>query len=314
MTEESRRVTLGLGNVSLSRALGSYYIDMRPARIHYEPNIYGGGFDAEGVPMCGGPEGLYYSPVNVVQYAFMVHADWMETRDAQTLRTLESCLAVVEDLKSEHGDATVWWHHLPDAKYGTSPPWASAMAQGELISFYLRMHQALERPSLLETAERAYRFLQVDVADGGVRRTDHDGNLWLEEFPSEPPSFVLNGFIYTILGMYDLFRVTGREDIKDEIDRCIRTLVENLHRFDTGYWSTYDLQKRELVRYYYQKNVHVPQMDVLHRLTGDPIFEHYRSKWARQVTTVNFLFVQFMYRVKPRMDRLRSLWNDNPGG
>ena len=36
---ESRHITLGLGNVSLSVTLGSYYIDMCPAFVHYTNNI-----------------------------------------------------------------------------------------------------------------------------------------------------------------------------------------------------------------------------------------------------------------------------------
>jgi len=306
---ESRHITLGLGNVSLSETLGSYYIDMRPALVHYTNNIYGGGFDADGVPMCGAPEGLHYMPVNVLQYGFMLHADWLESRDQATLRTLENCLRVLEELKSERDGARVWWHHTHEPKYHIRPPWASAMAQGEAISFYLRMYQALGRSSLLDSAWGAYRFLAVPWSEGGVRRHDEEGNLWFEEFPSERPSFVLNGFIYTLFGLYDLYRVTGDAAVKGDVDACLRTLLVNLHRFDAGYWSTYDMQRKELVRYYYQKNVHVPQMAVLHRLTGEAIFDEYRDKWERQITPLNYLFVQLMYRVKPRLERLRCMWH-----
>jgi hypothetical protein len=184
------------------------------------------------------------------------------------------------------------------------------MAQGEAISLYLRMHQALGDASLLETATRAYRFLAVDHRDGGVRRHDDEGNLWLEEYPSAEPSFVLNGFVYALLGLYDLYRVTGDRAVKDDIDRCVRTLVCNLHRFDAGYWSLYDLQRKELVRAYYQRNVHVPQMAILHTLTGEAVFEQYRRRWERQLTPLNALLVQVMYRVKPRWHRAQRFWDD----
>ena len=306
---ESRHITLSLGNVSLSPELGAYYIDMRPALIHYTQNIWEGGFDAEGVPMCGGPEGLHYVPVNIAQYGFMLHADWMETRESRTLEALKRCIAVLDSVKSVEGATCVWWHQVYDAKYDIDPPWASAMAQGEAISLYLRMYQALGDEALLDTAIRSYRFLGREYDEGGVRRYDEAGNLWLEEFPSEPPSFVLNGFVYAVLGLYDLYRVTGDSAVKADIDRCVASLTRNLHRFDAGYWSLYDLRRKELVRYYYQKNVHVPQMAVLYRLTGEPVFEEYRVRWERQVTTLNHLFVQVMYRVKPRLDRLRELWH-----
>jgi hypothetical protein len=282
---------------------------MRPALIHYTDNIYGGRFDGDGVPMVGTPEGLHHMPVNVLQYGFMLHANWRETRDLATLRTLEKCLEALEKQKSEQDSICVWWHRTHQPKYDIPPPWASAMVQGEAISFYLRMHQALERRSLLDTAWGAYRFLTVPWSEGGVRRHDDDGHLWFEEFPSKRPPSVLNGFIYTLFGLYDLYRVTADGSVKEDIDACLETLRANLHRFDTGYWSIYDLQRRELVRYYYQKNVHVPQMAVLHQLTGETIFSEYRRKWETQVTPLNYLFVQLMYRVKPRIDHLQRIWH-----
>lgn len=305
MREESRTVTLGLGDVSLSPTLGVYYIDMRPARVHYTEDIYGGGFDADGVPMVRWPEGRRYMPVNVAQYGFMLHADWLETRDAAALETLGACIRVLDGLGTETPRGTVWWHDVRQRKYDIPPPWASAMAQGQLMSLYLRMHQATGDPRHLETARGAYRFLSVDVEDGGVRRYDDEGNLWLEEYPSARPSLVLNGFVYALFGLYDLFRVTGDDGVRADIERCNRTLLASLHRYDAGYWSLYDQLKRELVRYYYQKNVHVPQMDVLHRLTGEPLYAEYRDRWARQLTPMNFAFVRLMYRVRPRLDRLR---------
>jgi hypothetical protein len=129
----------------------------------------------------------------------------------------------------------------------------------------------------------------------------------LEEYPSKEPSFVLNGFIYALFGLYDLYRVRRDPEVKQDIDACIDTLVARLPDFDSGYWSNYDLQKRELVRYYYQKNVHVPQMAVLDELTGNPLFGWYRQRWQRQITPLNYMLVQVMYRVRPRVNRLRGL-------
>lgn len=307
--EESRELTLGLGDVTLSETLGAYYIDMRPALIHYTDNIYGGGFDRNGVPFIRSPEGQReYLPVNITQYGFMLHADWIETREPGILQTLKNCLKVLEELKVQRGHAWVWLHEHRQEKYKLDPPWASAMTQGEVISFYLRMYQATGNSDLLETAKGAYKFLSLDHSEGGVRRRDKDGNLWFEEFPSDPPSFVLNGFIYTLFGLYDLYRVTKDESISAEIDACIQTLTKNISRFDAGYWSFYDLAKTELVRYYYQKNVHAPQMRVLHKLTQSPIFEHYALKWENQVNSLNFLLVQLMYRIRPRWNRAMGIF------
>ncbi|MFW5700791.1 MAG: D-glucuronyl C5-epimerase family protein [Cyclobacteriaceae bacterium] len=309
--EESKRIVLPLGDVSLSKKLGVYYIDMRPAEIHYTHNIWQGGFDEKGVPMCGDGKGnLVYFPINIAQYGFILHAQYLENQRSQLMDRLLNCIAKLEELKTSRDGYTVWYHHNYESKYKIQPPWASAMAQGEVISFYLRLYQVTNNESLLQTSQEAYEFLSIDYSQGGVRRYDENGNLWLEEYPSEPPSYVLNGFIYTIFGLYDLYRVTGRSDVKADIDECIITLKLNLHRFDSGYWSDYDLQKKELVRYYYQKNVHVPQLAVLYGLTNERVFKTYKEKWQKTIHPLNFLLVQVMYRVRPRWQKLFKLWEN----
>lgn len=307
MSEENRRITLGLGDVSDRSELGVYYIDMRPARVHYSPNIWGGGFDEHGVPTIATPEGVAHSPVNIAQYGFILHADWLTSRDAGVLGALQACMAAMNLLAAETPQGLVWWHEHPDHRYGIKAPWASSMAQGEAISFYLRMFQTTGDDALLFRAREAARFLSLDVGEGGVRRLDANGDLWFEEYPSSEPSLVLNGFIYTMFGLWDLWRVTREEPFRADFNRCVRTLERNLHKYDVGYWSLYDQLKGELVRYYYQKNVHVPQMAVLHQLTGLGIFEEYRARWASQITPLNFFRVQVMYRVRPRIRKLKAL-------
>ena len=312
--EEDRNIKLPLGKVALDNDLGPYYIDMRPAIIHYVNNIYGGKFDEDGVPLIDTKIGLVYSPINIAQYGFMVHSRYSETKNEADLRILKNCLAVLEKTKTKDDDKSIWYHEYPNAKYDLPLPWASAMAQGEVISFYLRMYQILDDDSLLQTAKEAYNYLKVWKSEGGVRVLDDEKNLWLEEYPTEKPLLVLNGFIYAIFGLFDLFRVTGSEEVKKEIDACILTLRNSLNKFDTGFWSLYDLGEGELVRYYYQKNVHVPQLQILYQLTGESIFDKYQKRWSSQLTKRNFLFVQVLYRVRYRMpwlyEQIIRLWRN----
>ncbi|HBX52984.1 MAG: hypothetical protein A2275_13335 [Bacteroidetes bacterium RIFOXYA12_FULL_35_11] len=309
--EESRKIKFSLGNVSLDKNLGSYYIDMRPALIHYTTNnIYNGVIDPNGVPMCRNNKELYYSTVNIAQYGFMLHAEWLENRDQKTLQILKHCLLVLNNLKTTKNNTSVWYNYVFDEKYKIDPPWPSAMAQGEIISFYLRMYQALNDENLLNTAIQAYEFLKFEYNNGGVRRFDEYGDLWFEEYPTPKPTFVLNGYIYTLFGLYDLYRVTGNTEVKKDIDKCIITLKKNIHKFSTSYWSIYDLLNKELVRYYYQQNVHVPQLKILYYLTEEPIFKKYYQKWKKQITPLNFLFVKLMFRVKPRIRNLKKMIDD----
>jgi hypothetical protein len=306
--EESKTIELKLGDVSLNETLGVYYIDMRPAKIHYSKNIYNGKFDELGVPMCTvSSNELKYFPINIAQYGFMLHADYLHSKSDATLKTLLYCIDRLEVLKTETQTEAIWWHDYHEEKYNIRPNWASAMAQGEIISLYLRVYQITGNNKLLKTAEKAYAFLQNDTSDKKVRIYDQNGDLWFEEYPSTPSSYVLNGFIYALFGIYDLYRVTKNKNAEKDIQLCIQTLKNNLHLFDAGYWTYYDLLKKELVRYYYQKNVHLPQIKILAALTGDQFFSQYASKWQKQITPFNYLLVQVMYRVLHRYYKLKKI-------
>ena len=260
--------------------------------------------------MCGNELGDYfYSPVNICQYGFIIHADYLENPNEKDYNLLLACIDKLEETKCEDTDTVKWVNKYVNKRYNIPAPWCSAMDSGEALSFYLRIYQLTKEKHLLSTAMKIYNFLKIDFAQGGVRRVDEKGYVWLEEYPSDPPSYVLNGFIYAILGLYDLFRVTESKEVKVDIDCFILTLKDNIHRFDSGYWSNYDLLKKELVRFYYQKNVHVPQMEILYLLTGEEIFNKYKTSWEGNLTFLNFLFVKMMYRINPRIVKLNSIIN-----
>ena len=53
----------------------------------------------------------------------------------------------------------------------------------------------------------------IDINEKGTQYKDEHGNIWLEEYPTIPTSHVLNGFIYAIFGIYDLYRVTKGKNV-----------------------------------------------------------------------------------------------------
>jgi heparosan-N-sulfate-glucuronate 5-epimerase len=297
-------IVLTKGHVSTERVLGEYYIDFVPSFSNYSEYRYGV-FDDDGVPFCCWSEDAYYNPVTIAQYGFILHSLHMRGVCSAALPTLTKLLGWFEKNKSTTENREFWRQQAPSENYGLPTGFVCGMAIGEAISLYLRMYQLVGDPTLLATAEGAYRFLTVPFEAGGVRRVDTAGHLWFEEYPTEPPSYVLNGFIYILFGLYDLFRVTGEPGVKRDIEACLDTLRANLPRYDVGYWSLYDQLKRELVSVYYQRNVHVPQMEVLYALTGDPVFRIYADRWRRNLRPATRLLAQVMMRVRPRTARLR---------
>jgi len=66
-----------------------------------------------------------------------------------------------------------------------------------------------------------------------------------EEYPTSPPSFVLNGFIYSLLGLYDLKAIAPYNySIEANLlyEQGIKSLKKMLLLFDTGSGTSYDLR------------------------------------------------------------------------
>ena len=102
------------------------------------------------------------------------------------------------------------------------------------------------------------------IKDGGFLEIDQNNNYWYEEFPSYKRAHVLNGFIYSLIGLYEYYKYTKYKKAKLLFDFGIKTLEKNLHRFDINMllfkWSRYDTGKIFYSGRKYHNKVHLPQL------------------------------------------------------
>ena len=119
-------------------------------------------------------------------------------------------------------------------------PWLSAMAQGQCSSLLVRLHRETGEESFAEAALRGLEPMRLATGAGGVR-AELGGDPFPEEYPTDPPAYVLNGAIFALWGYYDIWKGLGDQEAGATFREVTRTLVKNLHRWDTGYWSRYDL-------------------------------------------------------------------------
>lgn len=78
-------------------------------------------------------------------------------------------------------------------------PWSSAMAQGQAISVLLRAYQFTGKETYLESARIAMNAFYIPLKDGGLKTSIKGGLLFFDEYPANPPTRVLNGFIFACL-------------------------------------------------------------------------------------------------------------------
>ncbi|XP_076472652.1 D-glucuronyl C5-epimerase-like [Babylonia areolata] len=125
------------------------------------------------------------------------------------------------------------------------PGWYSAMAQGQAMSLLVRAYLVTSDPRYLTSAVNAMKLFEISSEQGGVLAKFLDKYDWYEEYPTTPSSFVLNGFIYALLGLYDLKETAQGEPgaAAGQLYRAgIRSLKAMLLMFDTGSDTFYDLR------------------------------------------------------------------------
>jgi len=176
----------------------------------------------------------------------------------------------------------VWNHHF-DWEYRTSlrAPWYSALAQGQGLSLLLRAFRETNNIHYLRAAEQAFVSFERETGAGGVCFTDRDNNLWFEEYLVSPPTHILNGFIWAAWGVYDFLVATKSPSAQLLFARAVKTLCENLKNYDLDFWSLYEQSGTFLpmVASPFYHRLHIVQLRVMYKLTGEKIFASYADRW-----------------------------------
>ncbi len=266
--------------------LGQYYMPFTSKAD------YTGHYDGNGIPMLDyqGVVGLQYNPIAIAQYGLGNFNLYRRTGSADRCAKFKRVADwLVEKLEINPNGTWVWNHNFDwDYRATLKAPWYSALAQGQGISVLVRAYREFGKPDYLDAANRALVSFTRTVDDGGVQFLDADGNKWYEEYVvPPPPTHILNGFMWASWGLYDHHLATGDELSKGLFDDAVSTLAANLHRFDTGRWSLYEISgtRMKMLASPFYHLLHIAQLEVMHRLTGHPIFAEYRDKWERYLKT-----------------------------
>lgn len=263
-----------------TNALGEYYMNF-DAKARYNVT------DAAGIPMLNyhGVIGMQYNPIAIAQWGLGNFNLFHRVNDSSAReRFVRAANWLCERLEPNSHGISVWNHNF-DWEYRDTlrAPWYSGLAQGQGISLLVRAHTETRDARYLTAAESAFQSFLATTQDGGVAFTDGDGNPWFEEYLVSPPTHILNGFIWAAWGVHDYFLATGSSEAQQLFQRATRTLKTNLQRYDLGFWSLYEQSGTRLpmIASPFYHRLHITQLNVMHRLTREPIFAEYADRWQR---------------------------------
>jgi len=258
---------------------GPYYMSFR------EKADYAGPYDAAGLPMLDyrGSIGPQYNPIAIAQWGLancnIFCATNSESRRQKTINAANWLAANLEE--NAHGFG-VWNHHFDwDYRDTLKAPWYSGLAQGQGVSLLLRADALTHDAKYQQAAGSAFVSLTKPIAEGGALYEDEEQNLWIEEYLVHPPTHILNGFMWALWGVFDFWLVRGDPQARQVFDRGVQTLLANLPRYDTGYWSLYEQSgtRLKMVASPYYHRLHIVQLRVMATLTGDRRFTEYADRW-----------------------------------
>lgn len=159
----------------------------------------------------------------------------------------QAALSWLEDNAVELKPDTLVWYYEFDNAYNdiaSKAPWPSAFGQAYVIQALLKAYRDTGDEKYKSMAVKAARLYAVDVSDGGVR-SYLNGEVFFEEIPHSPAPHILNGHMISVVTLIEAGRQLGVKEIEDLGLEGAATLRNQLHRFDLGYWSRYDLNMRK---------------------------------------------------------------------
>tara|TARA_B100002052_G_scaffold295397_1_gene321824 strand:- start:64 stop:1035 length:972 start_codon:yes stop_codon:yes gene_type:complete len=283
------------------QSLGPYYMSFKK-KAEYDVDI-----DSNGIPMLNyqGVIGIQYNPIAIAQWGLGNFNLWYDHKSDIYFEKFINCADwLIENLEENKYGYKVWMHHF-DFEYRDTlkAPWYSGLAQGQGISVLVRAFNHTKNKKYSRAASDAFQVFLVPIHEGGVNYVDSSGDHWIEEYIVNPPTHILNGFIWAMWGIYDYSNYMNKEIAKKLFKRYVNTLVSNLEQYDTGYWSLYEqagLKMPMLASPFYHK-LHIVQLKIMTKLTGITLFEQTAKKWSNYFNSgFNYyraLFVKSLFKI-----------------
>ncbi|HXP99602.1 MAG TPA: D-glucuronyl C5-epimerase family protein, partial [Solirubrobacteraceae bacterium] len=131
---------------------------------------------------------------------------------------------------------------------GGSPPWTSGLSQGTALQVLSRAWSKTHEQAYLTAAQQALGIFKTPPP-AGVRVATPAGATYLE-YTYAPTERILNGFIQSLVGLYEYTKLTG-DPVGQQLFEAgdAEARAETPH-YDTGAWSMYDQHSESDLSYH----------------------------------------------------------------
>lgn len=248
-------------------------------------------YDGSGIPLVKINGNYVYNPVSIAQYGLQYYSYYIKDGNKDNINHV---IAAADWLVSYQDSQTgKWLYEFPFDVGGMgirlNAGWSSAMGQGQAISLLVRAYSLTKDERYIKTAELGLEPLEIEVKNGGLTRYV-EGHPFYEEYPTNPPSYALNGFMFTLLGLYDLSYIKPDSKAGELYKEGMETLKLVLPNYDSGEnrISIYHLghitnPPRSIHTSSFYHMVHIIQLKALDSVSPDLMLKKYYELWRSYI-------------------------------
>lgn len=189
---------------------------------------------------------------------------WVVKENCKELVKAEPAYTWLRENAYKVGDGLSWFYGFYNAYNDLEQQenWQSAFSQRYIIDAFL----AIDDVEMARKAAYAYGY---STKDGGLASASKEGYLWFEEVPNN--SHILNAHMASLVALHNVAKTLEDDRVEELYLEGLEALRENLYRYDTGYWTKYDMnpQKNMLFEIDWQGEGDSPLIDAIYMY--DPV-------------------------------------------
>lgn len=265
-------------------------------------------FDSAGIPQkVYRRQGPQYNPLFIAWWGLYALERYLRKGDQHDL---EKSLAQVRWLKANAqcraDGAVVWPCHFTwrEGRCLLESGWISAMYQSVVISLLVRGYRVTGDKELLDLCVKGTRVFHQSVQEGGVRTVER-GHVLYEEYPAFPLPRVLDGFLFSLLGLYDLAVQTHAPEVETLLQQGVEGLTASIGTWDyRGKWSWYGTHGYLCPPQYHTLNYLL--LAILGRLMDDTALTRHAAQWnGCRLSLISKAEIYVLFLLSKNVARLR---------
>lgn len=270
-----------------------------------EKEFYYCPMDENGIPYkIYSSVGKQYNPTRIAAYGLSHYNDYMLRNNENSKEIFLKCLDWFFSNKEGRYEYNFDWNDL-------KAPWISCMAQGEAISVLLRGYYLTKDEKYLQKAKQVSAPFHHEINSNGVLSKIDNHFLFLEEYPSIKQQYVLNGFLYSFIGLSE-YNLIVKDDEKNRnlYNELINTIKNKILLWGPKYWSYYEIpqniNKVNCCTPSYH-NLQITQLKYFYSKYPNPNINKTIINWEKGLNSffirMQSFFCKLIYRIRNKTQR-----------